>query len=90
MGTNEDACEGCCEPLTGRADRRFCSNACRQAAYRTRRRHERAWRQMTKLFAKSEQFMGERPHVGDIPCHCHICAPRSRNAPGAPSRNGRP
>lgn len=30
-------CEGCGETMTGRADRRFCSSACRQRAYRRRR-----------------------------------------------------
>jgi hypothetical protein len=29
-------CEGCGEMMTGRADRRYCSSACRQRAYRQR------------------------------------------------------
>ncbi len=29
-------CDGCGEPMTGRADRRYCSPACRQRAYRQR------------------------------------------------------
>lgn len=32
-------CAGCDSELIGRSDRRFCSNACRQQAYR-RRQHE--------------------------------------------------
>lgn len=30
------SCEGCGEAMTGRADRRYCSSACRQRAYRRR------------------------------------------------------
>jgi hypothetical protein len=29
-------CDGCGETMTGRTDRRFCSSACRQRAYRSR------------------------------------------------------
>lgn len=29
-------CNGCDQPMTGRADRRYCSSACRQRAYRQR------------------------------------------------------
>lgn len=37
MKTQSVPCEGCGQPVIGRTDRRFCSPACRQRAYRQRR-----------------------------------------------------
>jgi predicted nucleic acid-binding Zn ribbon protein len=39
--TQAPTCVGCGGALLGRADQRFCSSACRQAAYRQRRRWDR-------------------------------------------------
>jgi len=85
--TNEDACEGCCEPLTGRADRRFCSAACRQSAYRARRRDERNGRRLAELLARWEQFKSDHPIPAHDPALHRACTAGSRNAGGPDSRN---
>jgi len=90
MGTNEDACEGCCEPLTGRADRRFCSAACRQSAYRARRRDERNGRRLAELLARWERFKSDHPIPVHAPEACPASTIASRNAPTSRSRNARP
>ncbi len=90
METNEDACEGCCAPLAGRADRRFCSDACRQAAYRARRRDERNGRRLAELLAWWERFKADYPIPVHDPEACPAYTADSRNAGGPDSRNARP
>jgi hypothetical protein len=37
LGAGEQrTCHGCSRPMTGRANRRYCTDACRQRAYRSR------------------------------------------------------
>ncbi len=42
------ACCRCNAPVEGRSDRRFCSDACRQAEYRDRKREARRWRALSE------------------------------------------
>ncbi|MFF7824192.1 bifunctional DNA primase/polymerase [Streptomyces rochei] len=66
MPTAPAACRTECErcagpmPLTARADARYCSSPCRQAAYRERRRAEQA-RVMAKQAARIPVELTERP-----------------------------
>ena len=47
-------CETCLKPLEARADARFCGSACRQRAYRERRRSVTAdWRVAAALLVAS-------------------------------------
>lgn len=67
-------CEGCHEPLIGqRSDSRYCSGACRQRAYRERRRDEHIERRGLDAL---DWMLATFPDPG-----------RSRNARSGESRN---
>ncbi len=67
-----DACDGCGDAFAGgRSDRRFCSNACRQLAYRRRKREadvERRFREaLGAMFAMFDKADSRNATAGSSP-----------------------